>query len=1138
MDFVFQNDDLRNIAITGGYGTGKSSILGSYEKESCKRKYVYVSLADFDAPPFDEQLEKPADEKYGKDHSTLEGKVINQLVHSTRSQKARKTRFRIKRRFPWWKKAVMTGFVMAAALIILSSFWFDNFISFTVDAGSFAHFPGLQAWLLRFAELGIWVPFFSRIILFLMASVLVYTLIGLSISNNILAKLSFGDQQINIFPADNDSSFDKYLDELLYIIDCSGANIFVFEDIDRFNSTEIFVKLREINQLVNRRRGCGKRKARRIDPVRFFYMIRDDLFQSADRVKFFDFIIPAVPVVLAANSYERFIEMTKISNLNNDFDDYLLRDICRYIDDMRILKNIFNEFRIYSAQLMNSGYLDVNKLLSIVTFKNMYPSEFADLQSGKGNLFKLFNVEKHNLVNKEMEIIKSEIAEAKAQSSVEQDDMDPEQHEAAAAGLNHYMRRLPTMKLHELPNQTDGKKALERFSDQPLIQFLIRDGYLDENYIDYMSYFLGYANTHRDHYFLRCVTDQKPQRYDYSIDAPKRVLEELHPSRFEQRTALNNDLFDYMLENLKDYSEQSEHLFRQLKRDKNLGFISQYLQVTGQKPVFMQELNSVWPEMWLIAREQKEFAPTQLLDYIRDSLLYSEAKVLEKLNTGEALTQYISKSRDFLNTGNLDENEIDVMTDMLISLDVRFVDIDFKLSNKDLFDWIYKAARYVLNTPMIALMLTEKYGFEDLKDGFASQSFTLITSDKSQPLFKYVNRSMEDYVKWLKETCSGRIVDSEDAAIELLNHDGPSLEDKNVYLKYLETNIRDIGSVKEQELWPIILRENVVDCSEENVMKYYFSYAQEFDQVLVAFLNTYGGSLQFNYSEMEERFDEASRWLADLVGCQDLTDERYRQLLASHPIQDQSFNMERLADSKLSILLEQGKVAMTMDNLEFLREHYPSHVLDYIELGIESYLSEIASEDTLASEELKELIKRGITDQSRIGLIKQSTEPLSIFAHDYSESVRQFILENNFYEGDLNGLITGYESLSPAIQTVVNQICVGRLDLLLEDEIALPFPLLKQLLSSSSDRSVNLRLLRQSLSAFDIQQAAGLLPQVGLDALIRAFKGKSPRFPKDPVIKAILDICRAKSWISSISEPKEGLYVANGFRRDPPGTHL
>ena len=45
-DFVFSNDDVRNIAISGAYGAGKSSVLESYKK-SCKSHWFRKVLNFF-----------------------------------------------------------------------------------------------------------------------------------------------------------------------------------------------------------------------------------------------------------------------------------------------------------------------------------------------------------------------------------------------------------------------------------------------------------------------------------------------------------------------------------------------------------------------------------------------------------------------------------------------------------------------------------------------------------------------------------------------------------------------------------------------------------------------------------------------------------------------------------------------------------------------------------------------------------------------------------------------------------------------------------------------------------------------------------------------------------------------------------
>lgn len=55
IDFIFANEDINNIAITGSYGSGKSSVIESYKNLYCndrqndelksKKEFIHISLA-------------------------------------------------------------------------------------------------------------------------------------------------------------------------------------------------------------------------------------------------------------------------------------------------------------------------------------------------------------------------------------------------------------------------------------------------------------------------------------------------------------------------------------------------------------------------------------------------------------------------------------------------------------------------------------------------------------------------------------------------------------------------------------------------------------------------------------------------------------------------------------------------------------------------------------------------------------------------------------------------------------------------------------------------------------------------------------------------------------------------------------
>ena len=60
---------------------------------------------------------------------------------------------------------------------------------------------------------------------------------------------------------------------------------------------------------------------------------------------------------------------------------------------MRILKNIYNEFIIYYNRL-NVTELNANKMLAIITYKNIFPRDFSDLQLNRGMVFNLLIITK------------------------------------------------------------------------------------------------------------------------------------------------------------------------------------------------------------------------------------------------------------------------------------------------------------------------------------------------------------------------------------------------------------------------------------------------------------------------------------------------------------------------------------------------------------------------------------------------------------------------------------------------------------------------------------------------------------------------------------------------------------------------
>ena len=194
-----------------------------------------------------------------------------------------------------------------------------------------------------------------------------------------ISKFKFKDAEIEINNK-SESIFNRYLDEIIYFFQSTSFEYVIIEDLDRLDESTMFIqKLKELNQLIN--------SSSKIDrKIKFIFAIKDDFFTSArERTKFFDKIIPIIPISSYSNSneiiWEKFEKIYGKKDKYGDITKKFINDISIFVDDMRIINNIISEFIIYHDRFFEKG-LDDNKLFAMVMYKNLYLSEYSNLLLG------------------------------------------------------------------------------------------------------------------------------------------------------------------------------------------------------------------------------------------------------------------------------------------------------------------------------------------------------------------------------------------------------------------------------------------------------------------------------------------------------------------------------------------------------------------------------------------------------------------------------------------------------------------------------------------------------------------------------------------------------------------------------------
>lgn len=378
--YALGNQEITNIALTGPYGSGKSSVLKTLRKTATNFTFLNISLATLEANKAlagDTQLEhqpdlncplekcKSAEKKIeDKDLSQLiEYSILQQIIYKEKPESIPQSRFKRIKHISDQKShkfAVQFVGLLLSGLMLIKPDWFTSnhlYKMFSMD---------------KFAE-SILEMIALGYILFALYSLIRY--LTVTLYNNSLNKINLKDGEIEI--AETTSIFNKHLDEIIYFFEVTPYDVIVFEDLDRFKDHHIFLKLRELNTLINESKSVNKH-------IVFIYAVRDDIFKDTSRTKFFDYIETIIPVINPSNSSDLLYNYLKEFIDEKELPLKVYRELGQFIDDMRTLKNIVNEFFQYRTRLDNK--LIPRKMLGIIIYKNYFPEDFSLLHNNRGIL--------------------------------------------------------------------------------------------------------------------------------------------------------------------------------------------------------------------------------------------------------------------------------------------------------------------------------------------------------------------------------------------------------------------------------------------------------------------------------------------------------------------------------------------------------------------------------------------------------------------------------------------------------------------------------------------------------------------------------------------------------------------------------
>lgn len=1053
LDYALSQNNVHNIALTGNYGSGKSSVLESYIKrnKNClfiewalkqiskipflnrftkkKKWFLKISLATF-AVENDDNSNNSRDVIPTTTVQEIEKSILQQIFYRKSGKKFPYSHFSRIKKIGIFRKFI-TELVVLLLLLVPLYIKKGNLLDYIRE--QFTSTPDIFDLVLVFL---CFIAFLTAL----------YKCISLTYKLR-LAKFSFQDAEIEFEGKENEESLlNKYLDELLYFFEVTEYNVVVIEDLDRFKNTEIFIKLRELNTLLNNYEKISRK-------VIFVYALRDEVFKDSSRTKFFDFIIPVIPVINNQNSCDILLNLRN-DNLESplkELDEDFLQDIGLYVDDMRLLINSINEFKIYDKKINVSDYIedretkvsrDRNKIFALILYKNLYPNDFAQLAQNKGELHSIFE-KKKDVAEKEKVKIEHEIAQLEAkirdvESQVEVDIQElrtiyvakvfskkpknntyitndvsdflsdegfqkiqlgnslpcvvpgysgnnrgsfkydfwaiekevnslysyKEREERLKKKLNgeiEVFKRQVAEKRTLLSNiqQMSMEEMLDEFSPEQFVTdvklinkefiiYLLRFGYIDENYFEYISYFYANSLSEQEKQYLLLIKNRQEPNFDLLINNANfgKVVARIKDTEWKLPAVLNYSIL-YCIITFDDF--HIDLFLRALWKYKLFNRNSLFLSKFNADSYIQSKL---YRRLYDLFRNEGNWLD-KLFNDEKTNVLYNLFIYVDFEKTENDVITFLTNDVSYL-------HRIDIDKDAIASK-INYYGLKFNLLedtvNYPVYDVLLDNNAYIVSKNNFDIIIKQANGDaieEPIKD-----YYTQISKIKNQNIKVYVDKNIESFVNDIVLSTGDSTTENEEAFIELLNNENLMTETKAELIEKNNCVVSDIAQINGAEIQladgenkSIDIRNLLYKCKKvsptwSNVFENFKYNGNKLDLCLVEYLNddevvkTVSKEKPLSTEELKEKsgnYNIVSTFYNVMMRANALSLNSFSNLMDACPWIYNSLGSYDVSPEKMKILIEMDKLSLTKENYYGIKQNYSELLPNYVSVCFDDFL--------------------------------------------------------------------------------------------------------------------------------------------------------------------------------------------------------
>lgn len=501
--------------------------------------------------------------------------------------------------------------------------------------------------------------------------------------------------------------------------------------------------------------------------------------------------------------------------------------------------------------------------------------------------------------------------------------------------LNKQKRDISKKTLSYILERGNDLKFDDIISDNKLLMFLLRRGYIDEKYANYINYFKGNTITKDDMNFILSVKNQEAKPWDYAITKTDMVIRRLQEYEFERKEIYNFDLLEQLLAGGND-NVKLELFFKQLADETKLSwdFIDEFTGRTNHLAEFIKGLSRNWAGMWLFISNKNTIIYERQVYYLCLLLANINADDVSQYNIDGCMEKYFEAHADILQ--KLQEQlGSEKIKNILLQLKPKFSELNIDgIEDKEILDTVFDNAMYEINLPMVKNVI--KFKNSTLIDSFEAQPYSVVVRLNDSLVSGYIQKNINKYVDDIilkqyspadeLEDILGLVEklfeEEEDELIEkLIRHESFVVDDIS---KFLWDEIEEFKD-NVHGVWKALLENERIVVSWENIVTYWKCYS--FDNCLKKFI----ADNVYTLKEDDKKYCNDS-FISELILC-GLPISVYEVLLPVLRMSDFSMSLTDIPKDILETMVRCKYFAFTPDKFSELKDIDKSLVVEYISLN-------------------------------------------------------------------------------------------------------------------------------------------------------------------------------------------------------------